>query len=435
MVQALDGGPPRFITRGSELTSCDWSPGGTWLACVSGNPRYLQPGAFFGNIAPSRIVLIGMRDGRIRPVTDSGSFNQQPRWSGDGRQLYFISNRDGPRDIYLLALRGDGRPRGAPRRVSAGLNVHSFSLDGGGRRLTYAVYQERANLWSLPIPTRPPVNADGARQLTSGSEVIEIMRALHGWVVFDSDRLGNSDIYRIPVTGGVAERLTSDPANEFAGVLSPDGSEMAYHSFRNGTRDVMVQRLGDGAAQAVTNTPAQECCPAWSPDGRALSSAVFSGDGGIFLMRRDSTGAWGPRRLLLPRGFLHAWSRDGRAIAVANGRTIRGAFQSERLELVPLDGGEPRELYAVRDTVNDPLIGDPVWSRDGSRIYFKSHDMEGRASIWELSSSGGRPRRLVRFDDPARPSYRANFGTDGERFFFTINDRQSDISVAEVNRR
>ena len=58
-------------------------------------------------------------------------------------------------------------------------------------------------------------------------------------------------------------------------------------------------------------------------------------------------------------------------------------------------------IYAVRDSLRDPLVGDPVWSPDASRIYFKSHDMEGRASFWAVSPSGGAPRLLVIFDDPA----------------------------------
>ncbi|HSA57420.1 MAG TPA: protein kinase, partial [Gemmatimonadaceae bacterium] len=326
LVFAVDGGAPRFVVSGTELTSCDWSPAGVWLACVSGNPRYLQPGAFFGNVSPSRIVLIHMTDGRTRPVTDSASLYQHPRWSGEGDRLYFISNREGTRDIYVLAIRSDGRPRGEPARVSFGLNVHSFSFDRESRRLTYAVYQERSNLWSLPIPSRPPVNTDGAVQLTSGSEVIEVMRAFPGgWVLFESDRQGSPDIYRIRVDGGTAERLTSEPGAEFAATLSPDGSEITYHSFRAGTRDVILRRLSDGAVQQLTNTGAEECCPVWSPDGRTLSTSEFAGEGGIYLMHRDSAGAWGPRRQILPRGFLHSWSPDGRTIAVATGRTIRGA--------------------------------------------------------------------------------------------------------------
>ena len=48
-------------------------------------------------------------------------------------------------------------------------------------------------------------------------------------------------------------------------------------------------------------------------------------------------------------------------------------------------------------------------------------------------ATGGRSRLLVRFDDPAKPSFRPQWATDGRRFYFTINDRQSDIYVAELH--
>jgi hypothetical protein len=38
----------------------------------------------------------------------------------------------------------------------------------------------------------------------------------------------------------------------------------------------------------------------------------------------------------------------------------------------------------------------------------------------------------VRFDDPARASNRFEFASDGKRFYFTVEGRQSDIWVAEV---
>ena len=77
---------------------------------------------------------------------------------------------------------------------------------------------------------------------------------------------------------------------------------------------------------------------------------------------------------------------------------------------------------------------DAKWSRDGRTIHFKASDRAGRGSIWALPATGGRPRLLVRFDDPERPSYRSpGWATDGRRFYFTINDRQSDIYVAELH--
>jgi Tol biopolymer transport system component len=434
VLYAPDGTRQRHVAHSSELNSCAWSPMATWLACVSGNPRYLDPGVFFANTGPSRIVLIAMDDGRTVTVTDSASFNQHPRWSGDASRLYFVSNREGTRDIYALSIRPDGRPRGEPVRLTTGLNVHSFSLDRDERRLSYAVYQERANLWSLPIPDQPPVSLSGATQLTSGTQVIEVMRASGGWVLYDSDQGGNADIYRIPTGGGTPERLTRDAAHEYSGTLSPDGTEFAFHSFRAGSRDIYVQPVDGGAPRQLTRTPAQECCAQWGPDGRALTFALFAREGGIAVVRRDSAGRWGEPQARLPRGFLHRWSPDGRTLAVATGGTIRGSLQSERLELVPMDSGEATVVYAVRDTLNDPVVGDPTWSPDGQGIYIKSHDVAGRASFWYVPLSTGRPQLLVRFDDPDRPSFRGNFAADRERFYFAINDRQSDIWVAEVRR-
>ena len=135
-----------------------------------------------------------------------------------------------------------------------------------------------------------------------------------------------------------------------------------------------------------------------------------------------------------PGGLFNIWSPDGRHIALASGRTIHGEPMAERLLVVAPDSGEPMVAYAAVDTINDPIVGGVEWSRDGKGLYFKSHDAQGRSSIWYQALTGGRPRLMVRFDDPTRPSFRGNFSSDGKRFYFSINDRQSDIWVAEVTQ-
>jgi len=99
------------------------------------------------------------------------------------------------------------------------------------------------------------------------------------------------------------------------------------------------------------------------------------------------------------------------------------------------DSGAPRVLYTAVDTLRDPIVGRVDFARDGAGVYFKSHDVMGRASFWYEPLTGGRPRILVRFDDLARQSYRSNFAVGAGRFFFTINDRQSDVWVAELTTR
>ncbi len=436
LVFTADGASGRFVARGAEWHSCVWSPARIWLACVAGNADYVNPGPNFGNLSPSAIVLIAPSDGRIISVTDSAAPNLSPQWSADGSQLFFVSNREGPRDIFALSIRPDGRARGQPVRITTGLGVQSFSLDATARRLVYAVYQEKANVWSLPIPERPPVSIEGAVQITSGSQVIETMRVSRDekWLLYDSDLNGNADVYRIPLNGGEPERLTTDPADDFFAETSPSGTEIAFHSYRAGTRDIFVQAVTGGQAYQVTATAAQECCAIWSPEGDALAFTTYSGEEGIFVVRRDSTGRWGSPIRRLSRGFVWSWSADGKLLAVSSGRSIRSAPLAERLELISPDSGDAITLYAVADTLNDPTVLQAHWRGDGKGLYFKSLDELGRASIWYQSVSGGRPHLLVRFDDLSRPSFRANFASSAKSLFFAINDRQSDIWVAEATR-
>ena len=58
--------------------------------------------------------------------------------------------------------------------------------------------------------------------------------------------------------------------------------------------------------------------------------------------------------------------------------------------------------------------------------------MEGRTSLWGVRSSGGTPRLLVRFPNPDRQSSRTDFAVDRRRLYFAIEDRQSDVFVAEM---
>ena len=53
--------------------------------------------------------------------------------------------------------------------------------------------------------------------------------------------------------------------------------------------------------------------------------------------------------------------------------------------------------------------------------------------FWSVPVSGGRPRLVARLDR-AHPSYRPEFTTDGKRLYFSVQDRQSDVSLVEIKR-
>lgn len=430
-VTRLDGGGlQRLGTSPFELHSCDWSPRDDWIACVSGNSESVSPGQTFGNIAPSAIVLIPATGGSLVEVTDRRVLHLSPVWAPDGQRLYFVSNRQGPRDVYVVEIGSDGRARGEPRRVTTGLNAHSIAFSGDGARMVYGTWTARANIWSLPIPSGPPVAASTAQPVTSGNQIIEAMRVSSDgrWLLYDSNLHGNADIYRVPVDGGTPERLTSDPADDFGPDLSPDGREIAFHSWRTGTRDIVVQTLDGASVRLLTNTSGQESFPVWSPDGRAIAfydqlreNGVLRG---IFVVRRDAGGTWGAPVHRLTGAIRVSWSPDGRFLAYSR----NGA-----LEVMPSDSGAPRVVYAPKGP-DDPSVEDVRISDDSRLLYFKSHDAEGRARLWSVPLEGGRPRLLVRFDDPSRPSTRWDFAVGAGRLFFALDEREGDIWVADIVR-
>jgi serine/threonine-protein kinase len=417
----------RAVARMAEPALCAWSPLGTFVACATGNLYYATGGVVFGNLSPSRIVLCRVRDGRVTTVTDSLWLNQSPAWSADGRWLFFVSNRDGPRDIYGLPVATDGRAGGPLLRLSTGLGAHTISLAANGSRLAYSRYANRTSVWSLPIPTSPPVTTAAATPVTNANQSIEGMSVSPDgkWLLYDSDLTGNADIFRLSLAGGEPEQLTTDPADDFSPVTSPDGKEVAFHSWRSGSRDVYVMRLDGGGVQQVTHSPRQESQPSWSPDGRALAFTDFTTGEGLWIARRDVSGRWGEPVQRRVGGSSPVWSPDGRSIA------FYGSVAGGSLGVLPADSGAERTLIDA-SVPGAPVIEQVWWV--GGLIYFESHDAQGKASIWSVPAAGGPPRLLVRYDPALHQSYRVNFAVGNGRFYFPSDDRQSDIWVMEIGR-
>jgi Tol biopolymer transport system component len=426
-------GVTRLITTGADLHSCSWAPNVAVLACVAGNSffvtvgRIFGLGPMFGNLAPSRIVLIQAASGAMTSVTDSVFLHQSPEWAPDGRTLYYVSNRQGTRDVYALPMTTRGQPDGPSVRMTTGMGAHSIAVSPDGGRIVYAVYRSTANVWAMPIPDKPPVPAASAAQVTSGNQTVEGVRISgdRKWLIYDSDLSGSSDIYRLSLAGGEPERITRDSIDEFRGAASQDGKMMAYHTFHTGSRNVFLVPFGGGAVQQLTFGRRQLSMANWSPNGRALVFMdMLTND--VLIMRRDTSGRWGEPRFVARDGWRPEWSPDGKQVAFVSP-------SSGRIGIAPADSGPQRDLYVPG--AGDPLAELAMYADNGRELYFKSHDAELRASFWSIPLIGGRPRLLVRFDDAERASNRFEFAYDGARFYFTIEDRQSDIWVAELARR
>lgn len=426
LVQPLEGSGFRYVGSSPQLHSCTWSSRGEWFACVSGNWLALTPGPLFGNRAASAIVLFPSRGGDRVELTGREQENRSPAWSADGRSLWMMSDRDGvPDEVYAAAIDANGAA-GSFERV--GLVAESVSLSASG--LAYSAPARRANIWSLPVAPRGGTDVAAATRVTSGNQLVETLSVSPDgrWLLFDSDARGNADIYRLSLRDSVREQLTSDPRPEFTPSLSPDGRQLAWQRWVSGKRRVFVKALDGASAESVLSVNEDHGSPHWSPDGTALAMWSHETEAGVaFILRRDATGRWQPPRWRLRDAQLPVWSPDGRALAFV---TFAGAIRT-----IPADSGAQRELYAPRPDSDDPIATYLFWGRDPQGLWFLGHVRSGWNAIWRLDPGTRRPRLVANLADPLGRTPGPVIASDGVRFYFTLDERSSNIRWAEFRRR
>jgi len=429
---AATGGEPELlgvhtVDRNGQH-SFAWSPDGQRIAYVNGN----QPWPYSANVSSSSIWMLDAHGGNPVRVTDGTTMNVSPQWLPDGRHLLFVSNRDGPRGIYVVEV-GPGGPRGAPQAVLGSSDPHSISVSADGRRLAFAKFLVTQNIWAIPIPRSGVTSIKHAVPVTTGNQVIES----HGlspdgeWIAFDSDIRGEFDIYRQRLVGGFPELLADVPGDAFEPEWSPDGSEIAFYSTQwegaRGRGEVAVVSVSGGRAPVrLTYFPGGDNGPRWSPDGLAIAFNSQGSQGvgpfNIWTVSRDSVGApWHDPLQLTDFGCgVPEWASDGSSLVCFAGvELVRVAREGAVLARYQLSNAGLRQS------------DQPRLSRDGSRIYFQATAQDGSQGVWWVPAGGGDAAKIVAFDDPSIVVLRG-FSVGSGNFYVTIAEYESDIYVMDL---
>jgi Tol biopolymer transport system component len=193
--------------------------------------------------------------------------------------------------------------------------------------------------------------------------------------------------------------------------LSPDGKFVVYGAQLGDESEVLLQRVGGASVQNLTAGIDADCfTPAMSPDGMRIAFRSEQEGGGLFVM--GATGE-SPRRVT-DFGFNPAWSPDGTQLAFASRPTFnplsRQALSS--LHVVDVTGGSPRQL-PVPDAMQ------PSWSPNGRWIAYWGYEAGGRRDLFATAVEGG---RIVRLTEDAPTDWNPVWSADGTSLYY-ISDR------------
>ena len=198
------------------------------------------------------------------------------------------------------------------------------------------------------------------------------------------------DVWRAPVSGGAAHRLTAHPGLELFPKLSHDGKWIAFSAEYTGTRQVWVM-------------------PAWGGPPKQLTFATDVGP-------------------LPPRGgwdnWILGWTKDGEVLVRMN--RVPWNNRMGRYYLVDPKGG-------LETPLEIPEGGSASFSPDGTRLAYCPVDREFRT--WKRTK-GGRAQDVWTYDFAAKRSERLTTweGTDnfpmwwGDAVYFT-SDREKTLNL------
>jgi len=322
--------------------------------------------------------------------------------SADGKNVAFVSSRDGKRRIWLKQLAS-----GAEVALTGGLDdVPSISPDGS--TVIFARTAEQGlDLYRVPLvggePRRLARNVGAADWSPDG-----------GKIVFARDLGQRSQVIVIPADGG-EEKVLVERDGFLRGVAwSPNGKQIAVEESTRvntiGHRVLAMVDVATGAYREVFQLPA----------GSLLTPARWDGDDALIFGWSPSQAGRGEvvlQRLKLgstvPQPVLTFGSLPARIELAGPGALV---FDG---------GGRHQDLFDVgpdhllsRSLTGGPTVDrQPAFSPDGRRVVFSS-DRSGSLDLWSLDVATGAVSRLT-FD--AADDWDPHWSPDGKHLLWSSN--------------
>ncbi len=216
------------------------------------------------------------------------------------------------------------------------------------------------------------------------------------------------DLWKAPVSGGTAVRLTAHPGQEVFPRFSPDGERIAFTGQYDGDEQVYVMPTAGGEPTRLTWYPARGPLPprwgydhqvfGWTPDGgavffRSLRDAGGGSEGRLYTVAADG-GL--PVALPMPNSGAGDFSPDGKRMVYSplfrdfrHWKRYEGGWAQD-LYLFDLDSAEIEPVAHSERTERDPM-----WI--GDEVYFVS-DRDDRLNLYRADPATGEVEQLTSHD-------------------------------------
>jgi len=399
---------PIDVTQGTWM-NLDVSPDGSEIAFDMLGDIYVMP----------------ITGGEARPLAQGIAWEMQPRYSPNGREIAFTSDRGGGDNIWVMNRDGSN-PRQITKETFRLLNGADWSPDGNylvaRKHFTSSRSLGAGEMW---LYHRSGVG--GGVQMTKArtkqKDTNEPAFSPDGKYLYFSDdatpgevfqysKDPNGQIYVIQrldrETGEVAPYITG-PGGAVRPTPSPDGKSLAFIRRIRGKSNLMLLDIASGRIDQLTNELERDMQEtwaihnvypgiSWTPDGKSI---VYWAKGGIYRIdvatRAISDIPFHVATSRFVEDAIHVDKRIGEdsfdvkmtrfAHASPDGRrVVYEALGSLWIKDVA-SSAAPRRL-----TKSDEREAYPVWSRDGRQIAYVTWDDDKGGQIKVIGAAGGTGR-------------------------------------------
>ena len=216
------------------------------------------------------------------------------------------------------------------------------------------------------------------------------------------------DLYKVPLAGGEAQRLTSHIGYEIFPRFSPDGKSIAFTGEYDGNREVYLMSSEGGEPQRLTYTSTNERDDVGDRMGPNNVVLTWTKDGRVVYRNRISDGFQGklwtvspqggmPEALPLPEGGFCSYSPDGKRLAY--NRVFREFrtwkyYKGGMADDIWLYDPAQKKVENITDNVAQDIM--PMWI--GEEIFFIS-DRDKTMNIFVYNTRTKATEKVTNYTD------------------------------------